>query len=134
MPRRPRPAPREKPGKEIFVADVASSSKVKLPLPKAASKQKLKAVDSEPESDGEKWDDEGGPSSGSGEEDDEEGDSGDGSSGGDSDVDVDAPRVAQWVDDEDLEEQEIPSGDAAHRKAVNAEDIVRVAPMSPKFG
>ncbi|KAF9651889.1 DUF947-domain-containing protein, partial [Thelephora ganbajun] len=33
-----------------------------------------------------------------------------------SDVDVDAPRVAQWVDEEDLEQLEMPSEDASRRK------------------
>jgi ribosomal RNA-processing protein 36 len=51
-----------------------------------------------------------------------------------SDVDVDAPRVAQWVDEEELEQLEVASGDASHGKVVNAEDIVRVVHVSPKFG
>ena len=114
------------------MANVASSSKVQLPLPKATSERKLKAVDSEPESDEEKWEDEE-PISDPDEEDDEEGDSDEDSSGGgsdedeeESDVDVDAPRVAQWVDDDDLEELAMPPGDALHGKVVNTEDIVRV--------
>lgn len=131
MPRRPRPVSREKRNKGKFVANVASSSKVQLPPPKAASKRKLKAADSESESDDEeKSDDEESSSDEDSDDDgDGEGDSGDGSSGGDfdedgeeSDVDVDAPRVAQWVDDEDMEELEMPPRDG---KAVNPEDIVR---------
>ena len=132
MPRRPRPASREKPSKGKFAANVASSSKVKLPLPKATPERMLKAVDSGSESDEE--DEES--SSDSDEEDSEEGDSGDGSLGGDSDedgeesdVDVDAPRVSQWVDDEDLEELEVPPGGVSHGKA---EDIVRVVLVSSK--
>ena len=135
MPRRPRSAPRGKPGKEKSVADVASSSKVQLPLPNATSKRKLKAVDTEPES-GEEWEDDDEPSSDSGEESDED-DDGDGVSLGDSeesDLDVDAPRVAQWVDEDDLEQPEVASGDALHGKGVNAEDIVRVLHVSPTFG
>jgi len=134
MPRRPRPAPREKPSKEKFAANVASSSKVKLPLPKAAPERKLKALDSEPESD----DEDGESSSDSDEEDSEEGDSDDGPLGGDtdedgeeSDVDVDAPRVSQWVDDEDLEELDAPPGDTSHGKV---EDIVSVVLVSSKSG
>jgi len=134
MPRRPRPAPREKPSKGKFATNVASSSRVKLPLPKATSERKLKALDPEPESDGE--DEES--TSDSDEEDSEESDSDDGSLGGDSDedeeesdVDVDAPRVSQWVDDEDLEEVEVPPGGALHGKA---EDIVRVELVSLKSG
>jgi len=132
MPRRPQPAPREKPGKGEFSGNVASSSKVKLPLPKVGPERKLKAVDSESESDEE--DEESNTDSDEG--DSEEGDSDGGSLGGESgddgeesDVDVDAPRVSQWVDDEDLEELEVPVGDASHGKV---EDIVRVMPVSPK--
>lgn len=117
------------------MANVASSSKVKSPLPKAVPERKLKAVDVEPQSDeGGREDEES--SSDSDEEDGEEGDSDDSSLGGDSgedgeesDVDVDAPRVSQWVDDEDLEEPEVTPGDASHGRV---EDIVRVALMSSK--
>jgi len=134
MPRRPRPASREKPGKENFVANAASSSKDQLPLP--TSKRKLQAVESEPELGEVEWGDDEIPSS----DENEEGDSDDGSSPdpdgdeGESDVDVDAPRVAQWVDEDDLEEPEILPRDASHGKAVNAEDIVRVVYVYPKFG
>jgi len=134
MPRRPRSASRGKPGKEKPAANVASSSKVQLPLPKATSKRKLKAVDSEPDS-GEEWEDDDEPGSDSDGE-DNEGDDGDDVSLGDSegsDLDVDAPRVAQWVDEDDLEQPEVASGDASHGKAVNAEDIVRVVHVSPEF-
>ena len=87
------------------------------------------------ESGEEEWNDDGEPSS----DEDEEGDSDEGlstASGEDeeeSDVDMDAPRVAQWVDDEDLEELETHSGDASHGKAADAEDIVRAVHVSPKF-
>ena len=132
MSRRPRPTSREKPGKENFLVGVASSSKIQLHLPKATSRRKLKAVDSEPEPEG-KWDE---PSSDSDEEDDEDGDGDDVSLGDseESDVDVDAPRVAQWVDEDDLEQLEVVSGDASHGKAVNAEDIVRAVHASLKPG
>jgi len=135
MPRRPRPASREKPGKENSAVNTASSSKVQLPLPKVTLKQKLKAVDSEPELSEVEWDDDEMLNS----DENEEGNSDDGSSadsdedGEESDVDVDAPRVAQWVDEEDLEEPEIPPGDASHGEAANAEDIVRVVHVPPKF-
>jgi hypothetical protein len=121
------------------VANAASGSKVQLPLPKATSKRKLKAVDPEPEPDEEEWDDGGESSSDSYEQDDEESDSdgllGDSDEvGEESDVDLDAPRVAQWVDDEDLEDLEPPPGDSSSGKAVNGEDIVRVVLVSLKFG
>jgi hypothetical protein len=123
MPRRPRPASREKPGEDVVV-QVASNSKPKLPLPKATSRRNLKTVDFEPESDEEN----GSVNRNDSGSDDEDEDSGDGSlrdSGEESDVDVDAPRVAQWVDEEDLEQQDLPSGDVSHEKTVNLEDIVR---------
>ena len=114
------------------MANVASSSRVKLPLPRAAPERRLKAVDTESESDEDG--DESSPVSD--EEASEEGDSSDGSTGEnldedgeESDMDVDAPRVSQWVDDEDLEELEAPAGDASHG---DAEDIVRVALVSLK--
>lgn len=132
MPRRPRPAPRGKPGKEKKTDNVASSSRVQLPLPKAISKRKLKILDSEPESE-ELNDDE--ESSSDSEEDDEEGDD-DTSLGGDSeesDVDVDAPRVAQWVDEDDLDQPQMASGDASHGNAEDAGDIVRVVYVSLGF-
>ena len=89
------------------------------------SKRKPKVPDSEPES--EELEDEEESSSDS-EEDDEES-SDDTSLEGDSeesDVDVDTPRVAQWVDEDDLEQPEMAFGDASHKKAEDAEDIVRV--------
>ena len=93
--------------------------------------QKLKAVRSKPESDEDEE-----SSSDSDEEESEEGDSEDGSLGGgsdedgeESDVDVDAPRVSQWVDDEELEELDAPPGDASRGKA---EDIVGVVLVSSK--
>ena len=130
MPRQPRPAPREKPDKGKFVANVASSSRVKLPVPRAAPERRLKVVDAEFESDEDG--DESSPVSD--EEDSEEGGSSDGSTGEnpdgeESDVDVDAPRVSQWVDDEDLEELEAPAGDALHGEV---EDIVRAVLVSSK--
>jgi hypothetical protein len=141
MPRRPLPASREKSGGGNFAANVASGSKVQLPLPKATSKQKLKAADSEPGLDGEGWGSED-SSSDSDEEDSEEGegDSGDGSLEDsdeveeESDVDLDAPRVAQWVDDEDLDDLEMPSEDGSPGKAANAKDIVRVVLIFLKVG
>ena len=99
----------------------------------ATPKRKLEAMNSGSGSDDEE------PSPDSGEE--EEGSSADSSlrrdpdeDGEESDVDVDAPRVAQWVDDEDLEELELLPGDTSHGKAVDAEDVVRVVPVSPNFG
>ena len=62
---------------------------------------------------------------------DEEGDSGDGPleiSDEESDVDVDGPRVVQWVDEEDLEQPENLSGDPLHRQMGDPEDIVRFSP------
>lgn len=130
MPRRPRPASREKPGKEKIVADVASSSKVKLPLPQVSLKRSLNTVDSESESGREEWgDDDDGGDEVSSSDSDEEKSSDDGSlgepdeDGVESDVDVDAPRVAQWVDEEDLEQLEGPSDDVPHQ---TADDIVRL--------
>ena len=111
---------------------MASSSRVQLPPPKATSKRKLRVVDPEPES--EKWEDSEESSSDSDEEDDGEGE-GDTSLGEDSeesDVDVDAPRVAQWIDEDDLEQQEMAFGDASHGKAEDAEDIVRVVRVPSK--
>ena len=106
---------------------VASGSNPKL----ATSKRDLKAVDSELESDEESNSpDDQGQSSDS-DSDDEDESPGDGSlgdsneDGEDSGVDVDAPRVAQWVDEEDLEQPEVPSGDISHGKTVDLEDIVR---------
>ena len=140
MPRRPLPTARRKSGGGNVAANAASGSKVQLPLPKATSKRKLKAVDPVPEPDEEEWDDDEESSTDSDEQDDEESDSG-GLLGGDSDevgeesdVDLDAPRVAQWVDDEDLEDLEPPPGDSSSGKAVSAEDIVRVVLVSLKFG
>jgi hypothetical protein len=130
MPRRPRPAPRGKPGKGKPADNAASSSKVQLPPPKALSKRRLKVADSEPESE-EREDDEESSSDSDGEGDDDtplEEDS------EESDVDVDAPRVAQWVDEDDLEQLETPFGDASHGEVENAEDIVCVVHVSPKFG
>lgn len=112
---------------------MTSSSKVQLPLPKTTSKRKLKAVDPEPGSDGEEWDDEE-PSSDSDEDEGDDDDVSLGETSEESDVDVDAPRVAQWVDEDDVDQPEIASGDASHGKAVVAEDIVRVVDVSPKFG
>jgi len=99
------------------------------------SKRKLEAVDSEPES-REGWEDDDEPSSDSDEEDEDGDDDGDVSLGNseESDLDVDAPRVAQWVDEDDLEQPEVASGDAPHGKAVNTEDIVRAAHVFPMFG
>lgn len=135
MPRRPRTAPREKSDGEKFVANAASGSKVQLPLPKAAFKRKLITVDSEHELDEEGS--EGEESSSDEDEDSEGGDSDDISLGGysdgdreESDVDVDAPRVVQWIDEEELEELGMPPADAPPGKA---EDIVRAAPVFPKF-
>ena len=134
MPRRPRLASGGKPRKEKIVADVASSSKVQSPLPAVTSKRKLKAVDSEPESE-EEWEDDDKQSSDSNEEDgeDDDGDSNSLEDSEGSDLDVDAPRVAQWVDEDDLEQPEVASGDASHGKAVNAGDIVGAVYVSPKF-
>lgn len=132
MPRRPRPASRVKPKKEKSVVNVASSSKVQLPPPKVTQKRKLKAVDSEPESEGES-DDNDEPSSVSDERSGEEGNDDNSLLGGDSeesDVDVDAPRVAQWVDEEDLEHPEMVSDGAPLGKVANVEDIVRAAHVS----
>ena len=119
------------------MVNVASGSKAQLPLPKVASERKLKATDSEPDA-GEEW---GGndnePSSDSGEDDSNEDDVDDLSLGGDSeesDVDVDAPRVAQWVDEDDLEQPEMVSGDDSRGNEENAENIVRVVYVSPGFG
>lgn len=114
--------------------DVASSSKVQLPLPEPMSKRKLKAVDSEPESE-EEWEDEDKQNSDSNEEDDED-DDGDSNSLRDSeesDLDVDAPRVAQWVDEDDLEQPGVVFGDASHGKTVNAGDIVGAVYVPSKF-
>ena len=132
MPRRPRPASRVKPRKEKSVVNVASSSKVQLPPPKVTPKRKLKAVDSEPESEGESDDDDE-PSSDSDERSGEEGNDDDSRDSEESDVDVDAPRVAQWVDEEDLEHPETDSDGAPLGKVVGVEDIVSVAYVSPKF-
>ena len=117
---------------------MASSSKVQLSSPRATSKRKLKTVDPEPESE-EKWGDDDEPSSDSDEEEDGEGGDGGGdafSGGGseESDLNVDAPRVAQWVDEDELEQPETASGGASYRKMADVEDIVRVMYVSPKFG
>jgi len=136
MPRRPRPALRGKSGKEKSGASVATSPKAQTPHPKAVSQRKLKPVDSDPGSSEEEWDDEEEPSLNSDEEDNgsDEGSLGNsGEDGEESDVDVDALRVAQWVDEDELE-LEMPSGDAPPGKGVNAEDIVRVMYVSPKPG
>lgn len=113
------------------MGNVASSSKSILPLPKATSKRSLKVVDSESEPDEKNSDDNEDQSSDS----DEGSDSGSlGDSHGDeeeSDVDVDAPRVAQWVDEEELEQPEAPSGHASHKGTSDLEDIVRPSPVSP---
>lgn len=125
MPRRPRPASREKLRKEQAAVNGASGSKLKLPLPKATSKRSLKVADPEPESDEENDDASEVQSS-----DSDESKSSDYGSPGDSDedeefdVDVDAPRVAQWVDEEDLDQPEVPSGDASYGKTVDLEDMV----------
>ena len=114
------------------MVNVASSSKVQLPLPKVTSKRKLKTMDSEPDSE-EEWHDDDGPSSDSDEDDNKEGDIDDILLRGDSeesDLDVDAPRVAQWVDEDDLEQPEMVSGEASHGEVVNSEDIVRVVDVS----
>lgn len=104
------------------MANVASSSKVKFPLPQVSFKRNSKPVDVESGSGGEEWgedddDDDGGSSSGSDEEESSDpGSLGDPDEDGvESDVDVDAPRVAQWVDEEDLEQLEEPSDDALHQ-------------------
>lgn len=138
MPRRPRPASREKPAKEGALADVASSSKSKLSLPKVTSKRSPQAAASEPESVEEYEDDNEGQSSDS-EEEDEGGGSDDVSlgdpsqDGEESDIDVDAPRVAQWVDEEDLEQSEVHSGNASFKEAVDMGDIVGIFPVSPNL-
>ena len=126
MPRRPRPVLRGRPKEEGPVANVASSSKAKLPLAKIASKRNMEAVDSEPDLDEEEREDndsDEGPSSESDEEDSDL--PGDLAEDEESDVNMDAPRVAQWVDEEDLERAEAVSGDASHKNTVDPEDIVR---------
>ena len=126
MPRRPRPALRGRPKEEGPVVNVASSSKAKLPLAKVASKRKMEAVDSEPDLDEEEREDNDGDEGPSSESDEEDSDlPGDLSEDEESDVNMDAPRVAQWVDEEDLERAETVSGDASHENTVNPEDIVR---------
>lgn len=126
MPRRPRPALRGRPKEEGPVVNVASSSKAKLSLAKIASKRNMEAVDSEPDLDEEEREDndsDEGPSSESDEEDSDL--PGNLAEDEESDVNMDAPRVAQWVDEEDLERAEAVSGDASHKNAVDPEDIVR---------
>ena len=137
MARRPRPGSRERSGKEKIVANVASSSKFKLPLPKATAKRDLEQVSSESGSDEEKWEeeedsgeDQSSDSDEEGTEDDLLGDSDEDGEG--SDVDVDAPRAAQWIDEEDLEQPETPSGEPPSKKTADLEDIVRFSPWSTK--
>lgn len=118
MPRRPRPVSREKPGKE-------GAAKSKLSLPKGEPKPGLKVVDPQLESDEENIDDDENRSFDSDEDEGSDDGSIVNSDKEESDVDVDAPRVAQWVDEEDLEQPEVSPGDASHKKTVNLEDIVR---------
>ena len=108
---------------------------MKLPLPQAPFKRNSKAVGSESESDGEGWgdgdNDDDDSSSDSDEESSDDGSLGDPDEDGvESDVDVDAPRVAQWVDEEDLEQLEEPSDDVPRQ---TTDDIVRFLLVSTKW-
>ena len=105
---------------------MASSSKAKLSLAKIASKRNMEAVDSEPDLDEEEREDNDSDEGPSPESDEEDSDlPGDLAEDEESDVNMDAPRVAQWVDEEDLERAEAFSGDASHKNTVDLEDIVR---------
>lgn len=108
MPRRPRPASRKPPPGSI--PSTSSKQPVKLPRPKAQTLPPPAASDQSSE-------DEGNPSESEDEgtnleefSDDENGD-------------VDAPRVAQWVDDEELDNAELASSAAEESADGEEEDL-----------